>query len=85
MPPYFNNLLVDLCTLITFHPIQPYFQALASRGHRLTLVTWVPDDEFCDMGNVECVRVGTDLSSFLESKNFFTGEMTIFGELLRRH
>ena len=61
---------------------QPYFNALASRGHRLTLVTWVPDDEFCDMDNVECVRVGKDLSSLMESKNFFTGNLTIFGETM---
>ena len=59
---------------------QPYFQALASGGHRLTLVTWVQDTEFCNLDNVECVRVGVDLSSLMESKNFFTGDMTIFGE-----
>ena len=46
----------------------------------MTLVTWVPDEEFCAMDNVECVRVGADLSILLESKDFFTGNLSIFGE-----
>lgn len=56
---------------ITF---QPLFHELASRGHRLTVVKAIEDNDLCARDNVECALSGMQFGTTMESKDVFDGD-----------